>query len=151
MAREQLPAVIEQPADRTPMPALVQDAGGAGSFVWEEGRKGRKDGTKGPAMLGRKDRRCCATSAVNMSRNRSVDCPLDMRHDSPDRRRHVGPNRPIDNGLRRSARLALLRSPRVLSARSAHLSFSVSFSVLRLLRLLRLCFEHCSFPPFHGA
>jgi hypothetical protein len=35
-------------------------------------------------MLGRKDRRCCATSAVNKSRNRSVDCPLDMRHDSPD-------------------------------------------------------------------
>ena len=33
---------------------------------------------------GRKDRRCCATSAVNKSRNRSVDCPLDMRHDSPD-------------------------------------------------------------------
>jgi hypothetical protein len=37
-----------------------------------------------PRSAGRKDRRCCATSAVNKSRNRSVDCPLDMRHDSPD-------------------------------------------------------------------
>ena len=55
-------------------------------------------------------------SAVNKSRNRSVDCPLDMRHDSPDAERHVGPNRPNDSGLWRSARLALLRAPRVLSA-----------------------------------
>jgi hypothetical protein len=58
MAREQLPAVIEQPADRKPMPALVQDAGGAGSFVWEEGRKGRKDRRCWGERTGRKDRRC---------------------------------------------------------------------------------------------
>ena len=31
-----------------------------------------------------KDRRCSATSALNKSRTRSVDCPLDTRCDSPD-------------------------------------------------------------------
>ena len=36
MARDQLPAVIERTDDRKTMPALVQDAGGAGWFVWEE-------------------------------------------------------------------------------------------------------------------
>jgi hypothetical protein len=56
------------------------------SLVAEVGRehthsKGRKD--RGETGQWRKDR-CCATSAVNKSRNRSVDCPLDMRHDSPD-------------------------------------------------------------------
>jgi integrase/recombinase XerD len=36
MAPHLLPAVIEQPADRKPVPTLVQDAGGAAVFVWEE-------------------------------------------------------------------------------------------------------------------
>jgi len=36
MARDQLPAVIGQADDRKATPALVQDAGGAGLFVWEE-------------------------------------------------------------------------------------------------------------------
>ena len=30
------------------------------------------------------DRRCHATSALNKSRTRSIDRPLDIRHDSPD-------------------------------------------------------------------
>jgi hypothetical protein len=33
MAGDQLPAVIERTDDRKAMPALVQDAGGAGWFV----------------------------------------------------------------------------------------------------------------------
>jgi integrase/recombinase XerD len=36
MARDQLPAVIEQADDGDAIPALVQDAGGAAWFVWEE-------------------------------------------------------------------------------------------------------------------
>jgi integrase/recombinase XerD len=31
-----LPAVIEQPAAAPPLPALVQNAGGAAAFVWDE-------------------------------------------------------------------------------------------------------------------
>ncbi len=33
---ENLPAVIEPPAAAPPLPALVQNAGGAAAFAWDE-------------------------------------------------------------------------------------------------------------------
>ena len=94
-------------------------------------------------MLRRTDRRCCAASAVNKSRNRSVDCPLHMRCDSPDARRRVRPNRPNDSGLWRSATLALLRPPHVLSACMSYLLCPICLSGLCRHTSPIRCYHRC--------